>query len=171
VKGRVIELAGSVAFCEKQAEIGSDDASMLINYLNFSPTTFDRSTYGSMLQYGFGSLTVAPGPFLQAMSGQQAIGANQLLNVLDEGPADILLCWSAQTFNFGVWIHFNFQMFGLGPRPVWYVSTNGSNWVLAGSDPAFPYTFEESQVGGLKIVATPTSGHSSLTVNVVISSK
>jgi hypothetical protein len=144
----------------------ASEADMLIEYTNYSSTAFNLSTWGANLQYGFGGLTNSPGPILLAHSGQQSIGASQILGVVDEGPADIYLCW-AQGINFGVWIHFNFQMFGMGPRPVWYVPTNGSDWKLASNDPATPYTWDPSAVG-FNIVGTPTSGHSSLTVSVVI---
>jgi len=160
---------GSIPFPQQPsnfAALGGSEADMLIQYNNYSQTTFDRSTWGANLQYGFGGLTTSPGPTLAAGAGQQSIGANQILSSVDEGPADVYLCW-AQGINFGVWIHFNFQMFGIGPRPVWYVSTNGSAWALAGSNPADPYTWDSSAVG-FNIVGTPNSGHSSLTVSVVI---
>lgn len=170
------DFSGEIPFPAKpdgyvKAEVAaaSSEADILITYSNFSSTEFDRSTWGSNLQIGFGGLTNSPGPILMANSGQQSIGASQILSAVDEGPADIWLCW-AQGINFGVWIHFNFQMFGIGPRPVWYVTTNGSDWALAGSDPSDPYTWNESAVGH-KIIGTPTSGHSSLTVEVVITNK
>jgi hypothetical protein len=165
---------GSVKFPEKpqayeakSASVeGDSGADILIQYTNYSSTQFNRSTWGSNLQVGFGGLTTSPGPTLLANAGQQSIGASQILGTVDEGPADIYLCW-ANSINYGVWIHFNFQMFGIGPRPVWYVSTNGSDWQLAGSDPSDPYTWDASSVG-FNIVGTPTSGHSSLTVSVII---
>lgn len=170
-KGGALVLAGSIALGDRTAAVAADSqADMLINYSNYSSTSFSLSTNWSNLQDGFGGLTSSPGPILQASSGHQSMGANQLLSTLDEGPADIGLCWAAG-YNFGVWIHFNFQMLDMGPRPVWYVTTNGSAWVLAGSDPSNPYTWDASQVGGLKIVGSPTSGHSSLTVDVVISNQ
>lgn len=93
---------------EKQTDSETD---ILIQYTNYSSTQFALSTWGYSLQEGFGSLTASPGPILQALAGQQSIGANQILGAVDEGPADIILCWAAGT-SFGVWIHFNFQMFG-----------------------------------------------------------
>jgi hypothetical protein len=173
IAGNNPSFEGSIKFPEKpvdyqpkRATADASDADMLIQYTNYSSTQFDRSTWGANLQDGFGGLTNSPGPILIANAGQQSIGASQILGALDEGPADIYLCW-ASGINFGVWIHFNFQMFGLGPRPIWYVSTNGSNWALAGSNPADPYTWDTSAVG-FNIVGTPTSGHSSLTVEVTI---
>jgi hypothetical protein len=160
---------GILKFPDKPIEsnaLAASDADILIQYTNYSSTQFTRSTWGSNLQDGFGGLTNSPGPLLAANSGQQSIGASQILGALDEGPADIYLCWAAG-INFGVWIHFNFQMFGIGPRPIWYVTTNGSAWALAGSDPADPYTWD-SQALGYSVIGTPTSGHSSLTVSVVI---
>lgn len=153
-------------FDESKKLSAASEADILIEYTNYSSTEFDRSTWGSNLQDGFGGLTNSPGPILKANSGQQSIGASQILGALDEGPADIYLCW-AKGINFGVWIHFNFQMFGIGPRPEWYVTTNGSDWALAGADPSTPYTWDSSAVG-FDIEGTPTSGHSSLTVGVVI---
>jgi hypothetical protein len=150
-----------------KATAADSPADILVQYTNYSATQFDRSTWGANLQTGFGGLTSSPGPTLQANAGQQSIGASQILSAVDEGPADIYLCWAHASISFGVWIHFNFQMFDIGPRPVWYVSTNGSAWVLAGSDPAYPYTWDRSALP-FNVVATPDSGHSSLTVSVVI---
>lgn len=155
----------------KDSDVGSP--AMLITYTNYSTTTFSLSTNWSNLQDGFGGRTVSPGPTLPANGGQQSLGADQLLSIVDAGPADIGLCWAEPTglYNFGVWIHFNLQVLGIGPRPIWYVSTNGSDWTLAGSDPSDPYTWTASSVGGLNITGTPSSGHSSLNVSVVISNQ
>jgi len=68
---------------------------------------------------------------------------------------------------FGVWIHFNYQMFRLGPRPIWYVFSHGmSNWQLSGDDPSQPYTWPKSL--GFNVVGSPTSGANSLSINVTI---
>jgi hypothetical protein len=173
VAGNSPTFEGSIIFPQKPQNAGqkgtlkaASEADMLIQYTNYSSTQFDRSTWGSNLQEGFGGLTNSPGPTLMANSGQQSIGASQNLSILDEGPADIFLCWS-KGINFGIWIHFNFQFVGQGFRPIWYVSTNGSAWRLAGSDPSVPYTWDPLAVG-FDIVATPTSGHNSLSVNAII---
>jgi hypothetical protein len=162
---------GSIPFSEtpkdfKPGLAAASDADILIQYTNYSSTQFQRSTWGANLQTGFGYLTNSPGPTLLANSGQQSIGAAQRLGWFDEGPADIYLCWASGS-NFGVWIHFNFRMWGIGPKPIWYVTTNGSQWALAGSDAADPYTWNSSALG-YNVAGTPTSGSASLTVNVII---
>jgi hypothetical protein len=58
-------------------------------------------------------------------------------------------------------------MWGIGPRPIWYVTTNGSDWALAGADASDPYTWNSSALG-YNVAGTPTSGSASLTVNVII---
>ncbi len=165
---------GKVAFPQKPqgynqnvVRAEASEADMLIKFTNYSSTQFNIGIHGANLQYGFGGLTNSPGPILKANSGVQSIGASQILSTLDEGPADIYLEW-VNNIKFGVWIHFNFQMFGLGPRPIWYVTTNGSQMTPSGNDPSTPYTWDQSLVNGLKIVGTPTSGHSSLVVDVTI---
>jgi hypothetical protein len=162
---------GSIPFLETPKDFkpglsAGSDADILIQYVNFSSTQFQRSTWGFNLQTGFGYPTNSPGPILLANSGQQSIGAAQRLGWFDEGPADIYLCWASGS-NFGVWIHFNFRMWGIGPRPIWYVTTNGSAWALAGGDASDPYTWDSSALG-YNVVGTPTSGSASLTVNVTI---
>jgi hypothetical protein len=165
---------GSIAFPEKPqgAMAGNtlkatSEADILIDCFNYSSSEFNRSTWGAALEYFFGGLTNSPGPVLMATAGRQTIGASQNWSSIDEGPADICLSWVNKNINFGVWIHFNFQLFGLGDRPIWYVATNGGSWKLAGSDPSVPYTWDPSAVG-FNITATPTSGHQSLSVEVVI---
>ena len=61
---------------------------------------------------------------------------------------------------------------GIGSQPNWYVMSDQNqdiqapaNWIRSGDDPSDPYTF---LVPNYKIVATPNSSHSGLTVDVVI---
>lgn len=167
-KGKVVYPEKPQGFTPKNTiRAAASDADMLIKFTNYSSTQFNIGIHGANLQDGFGGLTNSPGPILLANSGVQSIGASQLLSTLDEGPADIYLEW-VNGIKFGVWIHFNFQMFDLGPRPIWYTTTNGSPFVLSGTDPSTPYTWDPTKVVGFKIVGTPTSGHSSLTVDVTI---
>lgn len=172
--GNQYTFEGKVAFPQKPqgysqnvVRAAASEADMLIKFTNYSTTQFNIGVHGANLQYGFGGLTNSPGPILKANSGVQSIGASQILSTLDEGPADVYLEW-VNGIRFGVWIHFNFQMFGLGPRPIWYTTTNGKPWVASGSDPSTPFTWNQSFLNGLKIVGTPTSGHSSLVVDVTI---
>ncbi len=147
----------------------ADESDMLIKYTNYSPVQFNIGISGANLQDGFGALTHSPGPVLLASSGQQSIGASQRISWLAEGPADVWLEWinPANGVKFGVWIHFNFQFAGMGPRPIWYVTTNGSPMAPSGADPSAPFTWDRSQTG-LNIIASPTSGPSSLEVDVTI---
>jgi hypothetical protein len=148
----------------------ASEADIQIKYTNYTATQFNRGSWGSNLQLGFGSLTNTPGPTLAAKSGVELIGASQMLSTLDEGPADIWLEWYAGSVRFGVWVHFNFQFAGAGYRPEWHVSTNGSAWAPNGDDPSVPYTWDAGAVG-FKIVGRPTSGHSSLMIDVTITTK
>lgn len=166
---------GSVPFPEtpKDFKAGSDagsDADMYIQFINYSSSQFNGNGFGFNLQTGFGYPTNSPGPVLLPHSGEQAIGAASRMAWFAEGPANIWAYWinNGGTSLFGVWIHFNYQMFRLGPRPIWYVFTAGDkDWKLAGNDPSDPYTWDAATLG-YNIVGTPSSGASSLSVNVII---
>jgi hypothetical protein len=97
------------------------------------------------------------------------MGASQILGWVAEGPADIWVTWTNYNTGkiFGTWIHFHVQVFRIGSEPIWLVTTDASNWQPSGSDPSFPYTWDFPAVG-LDITGTPTSGHSSLSINVTI---
>ncbi len=152
----------------KEPAPASGKGYMEINYINYSGTSFDLSTNGSHLQKGTGGLITAPGPVLQANSGQESMSADQLLSGLEHGDSLIWLCWQ-QTgyYSFGITIEYPVQVLHIGKRPYWLVAYNGGGWTLSGSDPAYPYTFSTSAIP-YNIVATPTSEHTSLTVQVVI---
>lgn len=142
----------------------ADTSDIEIIIANRSGVTFSLYQQ-SDLQYVLGGLTQSPGPTLPSMQ-TAFMGASQLLSSLDEGPADIILIayTPGNTQGIGIWIHFNFQFMGMGDRPNWKIY-DGS-WKPSGTDPSTPYTFDTSI--GFKATATPTSGHSSLTVNLLI---
>ncbi len=64
---------------------------MMIQFTNFSSTTFSLSTHGANLQKGLGGLTTAPGPYLQTISGMQSMSANQVLAGIEHGDSGIFL--------------------------------------------------------------------------------
>ena len=149
------------------ATVGADEKYISIQFTNYSSQAFQRSTWGANLWDGFSWLSTSPGDTLDAHSGQQAIAASQNFDAFIAFNSGIWLCWAGRGTNFGVWVHFNYQILGLGDAPVWYVSTDGGEWTLAGKIPAEPYTWDAAKVG-FKIVARPTAGHSSLLVDVII---
>lgn len=73
---------------------------------------------------------------------------------------------------FGIKVHVPVQILEIGTRPYWLIMSDNAaagadvNWISSGDDPSTPYTFEH--IGGLNIVVTPTSGHSSLALDVDI---
>jgi hypothetical protein len=166
-------LQGSIPFPKKPADYPSPSdagSSMFMSFSNYSSIAFERFSEYSYLQLGFGNLTSSPGPSLQAGAGQESMGASQILGWLDEGPADISVSWSTLdgNFNIGVWIHFNFQMFRIGPEPVWYVTSDGgANWASNGDDPSDPYTWNLPGAP-FKVTARPTEAHASCSVEVTI---
>lgn len=94
-----------------------------------------------------------------------------MLSTLDQGPLEGFCCWrDTNGFRFGVRLHANFQMFGLGYRPYWYymadqgaAPNSAPNWIKSGDDPSIPHTWANAPY---KIVATPDSGHTSLSLSV-----
>ncbi len=145
---------------------GGAGGDMSMRFSNYSTTEFELAWKQADLQYGFGGLTTSPSPILKANAGMTSMGASQFLSTLDEGPAQIICCWDGGGIQFGVWIYYSFQFAGLGNRPTWYVQANNGPWAPSGSDPSIPYTWPKSL--GFEIIATPTSGHSSLSVEIVI---
>ncbi|MFT3824170.1 MAG: hypothetical protein QM731_09630 [Chitinophagaceae bacterium] len=139
---------------------------MSLAYSNYSSTSFDISTNGYYFEPGMGGLTTAPGPVLQATSGLETMSGSQELSTFEHGNAGIYLCW-ASGYNFGLWINFPIQVLTIGSRPYWYVSYNGGAWTLSSNNPANPYTFPTSAVPW-NIVATPTSEHTSLSIQIII---
>jgi hypothetical protein len=146
---------------------GADEKFISMQFTNYSSQEFERDTWGANLWDGFSWLTNSPGDTLDAHSGQQEIAASQNFDSIISFNSSIWLCWKDKWTNFGVWIHFNYQILGMGDAPIWYVTTNGEPWVLAGANPAEPFVWDASKVD-LKIVARPTAGHSSLFVDVII---
>ena len=174
VPGRNPIFEGSVPFFEtpkdfKAPSEAESDADMFVQFTNYSSLQINNNGYGFNLQTGFGYPTNTPGPILIPHSGQQSIGAGQRLAWFAEGPANIWCYWvnNGGASLFGVWIHFNYQMFRLGPRPIWYVFSHGwDNWQLAGADPSDPFTWPSNL--GFNVAGTPTSGANSLSINVII---
>lgn len=148
-------------------KVGGDAPYLQIQYTNYSATSFKISTHGANLWSGFSWLSQSPGDILRERSGRQTMAASQNYSSGVAFNSDIWLCWAGPGNNFGVWTHFNYQLLGLGDAPVWYVSTNGSNWALSNAQTSKPYTWDVDKVG-YRIVGTPTAGHSSLFVDVVI---
>jgi len=107
------------------------------------------------------------------IGGLQVCAASQDLSKIADGDADIYCCWNNGIWRFGVKIIAPFQMLGMGDRPCWQIKYDQAldsstiNWQSAGSNPAYQYQWP-SEVG-FKIVGTPVSDHSALSVTVVVS--
>lgn len=148
------------------------DSALSMKFVNFSKTQFDLDYHGYLYQKVVSGPGVTPGPNLAAHGGTQSMTIDQMLSALDQGPLEIFCCWRSPTgFRFGVKLHANFQMFGLGYRPVWYVmSDNASpnshpNWSPSDGYTADPYTWKGAP---FSITATPNSGHTSLSLSIQI---
>jgi hypothetical protein len=103
------------------------------------------------------------------------MAASQILSGIDTGPYDIWLTWCNPSTGsrFGTRLYVPFQMIGIGKAPYWFISQDddgGSpsepSWTSSGSDPSYPYTWPTSV--GYDIAATPTAGHTSLSIEVLI---
>ena len=154
-----------------------DDSSSALDetFTNFSATTFMRDYSGCEYQKGLSGPSITPGPVLDnSTNDTQEYAISQMLSWLDQGPLAVYCCWRNPVtgYRFGVKLYAKFQMFGLGPRPVWYVMADknpaGSEpqWLDSGSDPADPYTWPT--IVGFNISAIPNSSHTALSVKITI---
>lgn len=145
---------------------------LTITFTNFSQTTFNRDKNGYTIQAAVGQINQWPDTTLQAMGGVQTCAASQNLSKLADGDADIYCCWNNGVWRFGVKIIAPFQMLGMGDRPYWQVmydqnpDSSTIDWLSSGSNPAYVYDWPSSV--GYKIVGTPNSDHSALSVAVEI---
>lgn len=150
-------------------------AVLSMKFQNWSGVEFHRDYHGYLYQKALSGPGILPGTTLKARTGGQNMNIDQMLTFVDQGPLEIFCCWrSPDGFRFGVKLHANFQMFGLGYRPNWFVmADNGHanshpNWIKSGDDPASPHEWKNAP---FKISATPDSGHMSLSVNILIQDK
>jgi hypothetical protein len=149
-----------------------------ITFTNYSTTAWTRSISGSETDAVLQNLTKSPGPVLQANAGVEAIAADQsALSFIATGAIDLYCCWydPASGQRFGVQLWYPVQVFGIGKAPYWYVMSDRgkgigdpADWQNSGDDPSYP--FEWSTVAGFKIRASPTAGHTSLDIEVVVES-
>ncbi|WP_258104509.1 hypothetical protein [Marinoscillum sp. MHG1-6] len=147
-------------------------STLSITFTNYSGIELYRDYWSYVMETGFSGLTTSPSTTLNAMSGQTSISTDQILSELDQGPLELSCCWRTPSGQrFGVKVHANFQMFGIGPRPEWYVMSDNKapgtapSWKESGSDPASPYNWSGISI---KVVATPTSTHMTLQIQVQI---
>ena len=148
---------------------------LTINFSNFAPVaSFSRDENGYTIQEGVGQINQWPGDYLQNNGGFESCAASQDLSKLADGDANIYCCWNYDGWRFGVKIIAPTQVLGMGDRPYWQIMYDQTpdnpniNWINSGSNPAYQYEWPTNL--GLKIVGTPTSDHSALSINVVVSS-
>jgi hypothetical protein len=156
--------------------IKADDSSatLVMTFTNYSGTSFSLDNYYYDISKVAGVIQQSPGSTLQAQAGVQTLSEYQVLSGFESASADLYTIWydPSTGWRFGVMIHGPYQLFGIGKAPYWYVMSDtqpvGSeaNWVLSGDDASQPYTWPSDI--GFKIVATPTAGHTSLSIEIVI---
>lgn len=147
---------------------------LIINFYNYSKSTFILDENGKELQVGGNSVVTWPGADTQlvAYDGSVSCEITENLHNVDVGPCTFWCCWNDGSHRVGVQIHASTQVLNMGDRPSWKVmSDNHPNnssidWQSNGSDPSDSYTWPTSV--GYHIVGTPESTHQSLTVNVTI---
>lgn len=154
-------------------------ADVTITFTNYSKVAFVRGYWGlspSVVDTGGVNENQSPGDTLQSESGSQIFAVSKTLSTFLTGDYDMYCMWADPKtgMRFGVCIHVPVQVATfIGTAPNWFVAYDNKgtvnlppDWLTSGSDPSDPYTWPSSV--GLNIVATPTAGGSTLTVDVMI---
>ena len=148
-------------------------SNLTIQFLNYSKKQWNPDKNKQELQYLGNSIQTWPNGPLLALDGEQTCIITQNLAKIDTAPSKFYFCWNDGIWRFGVKIHAYFQAFYMGDRPTWEImydqyinSTAPINWIQNDNSPGVQYTWPTSI--GYQIIATPTSGHGSLEVQVVI---
>lgn len=144
-----------------------------IYFFNYSTTTFNvDQNSDANLQVGGNSVISWPNAPLEAISGEQTCQISENLSKIAVGPSDFYFCWNNGIWRFGVKIIADTQVLGMGDRPYWEIMYDQNinspeiNWISNGDSPGDQYMWPTSI--GFNIVATPTSGHQSLSINVIV---
>jgi len=139
-----------------------------IDFTNYSATAFTNLQTETNVLPTFTTVNQTPGPTLQANGGTQTYS----LSVLADGMTgfssfDIWCYWEGNGIQFGIQIHVPTQIADVGTAPYWYAySSLAPDNHLLKQEPSVTYTWPAAI--GFNIVATPTAGHSTLSVSVVI---
>ncbi len=151
-------------------------AALSVKFVNLTGSDFSRDYFGYVYQKLLSGPGTMPDSTLQKRGGSQSMSIDQMLSELDQGPLEIFCSWrTPDGHRFGVRLHANFQMFGLGNRPNWYVMTDTKtlfsppDWQDSGSDPSIPYSWTSDFP--FKITATPDSEHTALSLTIQIDEK
>lgn len=138
------------------------------NYSKFNATGLDLGGHGyyhSDLAFTDG-LSSIPSEPVEARDGQTKMEADQDIGKsLASDVFYIRLSYTCGGVDFGVSIQTHPQVFSVGPRPSWKI-LGPSGW--DDQETAKSYTWHN---GDVEIVATPESGHSSLSISVLIKDK
>lgn len=144
-----------------------------ISFKNYSKFEWELSDHGSNVNIQGDptlSLVKSPSGHLKAHDGVEDYAVNSTtMGALSDGGFEYWCSWYNLSTGqiIGVKIHVPVQVFEIGTAPYWYVTnTNPPNWEKSGSNPSSPYTWPK--IDGVNVVARPTAGHSSLTVEVTI---
>lgn len=124
---------------------------------------------------GLKSVKQSPAKIMQANGGKETLWVDQeFLSWYVDGNCGDSCFWRSEDWEllFGICMHAPLQFLGIGARPYWGVGLNESGtltWTNKLADQSSPYTFPD--LPGYKIVARPTSSHSSIVVTVTIENK
>jgi hypothetical protein len=142
----------------------ADGASYSIIFENYTEDTFPLIYWGADLQEGFGYLVTQPSGDLTS-GGTQSLSFTQILNSVDVGPMDGYILFSTpdgQNY-IGITLQVPFQLFEIGPAPYYQPAQNGTWGPDLTSQPfKYPSSF------GYSISVTPTAGHTTLSVLVIV---
>jgi hypothetical protein len=145
---------------------------LVIGYHNNAENAWNSDVSHKYLEKGGNTIKTWPTGTLLAFSGFQQCLITQNLSKVTVGPCEFYYCWNDGHWCFGVKIQSYFQEVGIGDRPTWQVMSDqniGSStisWEDNGSSPGNSYQWPSSI--GYSIMATPTSTHQGLNVNVII---
>lgn len=149
-----------------------------MTFQNSSKDDWNRFAYGANLDVVMQNLTKSPTAKMVKKDGTEAFAINQaLLKVIAQGYVDLYCVWqsSVNAASFvGIKIHAPIQVFELGYRPTWSIcenlTANEPLWIDQTPAISTPFLFPHLQ-GPYTARATPVSGHSSITIGVVIQDK
>ena len=146
---------------------------LTITYFNNTrQTTFSGSSSytGYQLQEGIDHIVHSPeDPLEPGRSSTFEVSINALAKLANGGTSISLGYKDSHTDqHFGAKIILTTQILSIGGSPYYQVAygTSGPNWFTPVSDPSMSYTFPTSV--GNKITLSPTSGHTSLALNILI---
>jgi hypothetical protein len=147
-----------------QAALAAADPDFSLAFTNWSSDTMECIDWEVDLSAITGEIVQTP-PDTLATSYQGVLSWYQLISGFATGNnAGWVVYQTPAGQVFGVKIIVPVQVFGIGPRPYWEVTTDGQNW--SGNYTSDNYTFDTSV--GYNITCSAQSSHSSLFLSISI---